>query len=151
MSQTSSFKAKFGDWQNINELAGEGAAHKSRIQGYVDENGEPTMDAFLQTLEQEDVKPEEITRFMGYLGVEFEEHDLSKAIKDMQSRVKRQKNILREIYRRKYYTDLKNLREQITKLTDNLKILEYLKTINKLMGTAEQQLEIEGALDFESV
>ena len=183
MSQTSSFKAKFGDWQNINELAGKGAAHKSRIQGYVDENGEPTMDAFLQTLEQEDVKPEEITRFMGYLGVEFEEHDLSKAIKDMQSRVKRrlnrlrqtkmapeallgeqakqealenatpeeQKNILREIYRRKYYTDLKNLREQITKLTDNLKILEYLKTINKLMGTAEQQLEIEGALDFESV
>ena len=59
--------------------------------------------------------------------------------------------LLREIYRRKYYTDLKNLKEALERLTDEAKVAEYLRVVNKLMTTAEQQLAIEGSLDFENV
>ena len=95
-SQTPQFKAVFGDYQRVNDLAGEGSAHSSRIKGYVDENGAPTVEAFLQTLEDIGTRIEDIPVNMLKVGVELEEESVPAEITKMQARVQQRINRLKQ-------------------------------------------------------
>jgi len=87
-AHTPGFKSKFGDWEAINQLSGEGDAHTSRFKGRVDKNGEPTIKAFLETLNQEDKKIENFETSALYLEHEaFKPTTTSKIVQEMQGKV----------------------------------------------------------------
>jgi len=151
-AHTPGFKHKFGDWEAINQLSGEGDAHASRFKGRVHKNGEPTLAALKETLRQQDKKVEDFEATTLYLEHEvFKPTTTSKIVQDMQVRVIQR---IRKLNQTKMASlsdsDIEIVEamretatpEEFAQFQIELNRRAYLEELKELKGALETQVEL---------
>ena len=151
------FKQKFGDWESINQLAGEGAAHTSRFKGRVDENGEPTIEAFKETLKQQGIDPAETRQSMLFIEhEEFTPKSVSKAVLDIETKVKLRINRLKQVKMARpedMGESMQFLMDQMSPEEEKQFRIEisrrqYLDKLNELKASLESDLEAVAIINY---